>query len=759
MEEHSHLPLPRPVNFVRKSRAGFGYEQAKRNPKEFYHTEAKKLDIIGDAYKKDIKKHQEYLEPNLIFKINLVSGVSDEAFRINLRGAGIDIISSSPDKTGYWVAFTDDAKFTKFRQKLKERITRVKANFVDAIGGIEEISPDEKLGKSLVKRPLIRGRQEYLDVEIWRMKDDRLEKFMIGLEKMILKHHGEIYDKMVTGNFCVLRVKCNDELLTEMTGLREVSNVNRPPRTDVHEKLDVNIEDFDAKGTPDEKDPGILIVDSGIRKHPLIDSAVADTFAVPTLGGEIRQDRDVDDVGHGTKIAGISLYGDIGRCIEAREFVPRIWLYSAKVMYRGDDGAALFDEKSLLENQLKDAVERTIKKYKRCRIINISFGDPDKAMASGQRQFRIAALIDELSTTYPDVIFAISAGNTDNSDKPYPDYLMGDSPEVRIIDPATSAHGITVGSISKDRDLPSPFTRVGPGLQNMIKPELTDYGGGFGLDLTTINPNWASEGRLFTLDRGTSFSTPKIAHYLAKISNAFPGHSRNFLKALLLSSAAIPQERPGPLGEIGLCDRNEDLQNLLNVYGYGKPDLYRALHSESNRVLLIYEGYIGLKRVELFAINLPEEFILEKGERSIEVTLAFDPPTDSNRANYLGVSMEYHLFRDLPVENVRKLYGKIAIDESTNIVPKQIRGKEIKLMPGINLRKKGIHQKSIKQYKIKPQIDIKKPLVLAVICQKNWQDENGYKQPYSVIVTFRHNRDIDLYNAIRIKNVSRGRVR
>ena len=198
------------------------------------------------------------------------------------------------------------------------------------------------------------------------------------------------------------------------------------------------------------------------------------------------------------------------------------------------------------------------------------------------------------------------------------------------------------------------------------------------------------------MERGTSFSAPKIAYYLAKLKDAFPDASRNFLKALLLSSAVIPLERPSPLNEIDLCGKNRDLQNILNIYGYGKPDLGRALYSESNRVLLTYDGGIGLNRVELFAINLPEEFLNEKGKRAIEVILAFDPPTNSNRADYLGVTMEYHLFRNSPVENIRKSYGQTEIDEeSENIVPEEIKNKEIKMLPGINLRKKGAHQKSI----------------------------------------------------------------
>ena len=772
VEKHPHLSLLRSVNFTRKKKGkGFGYEKADRDAEKFYQTEIQKLNFIGDAYKKDKEKYHKYFDPNLIFKIKLTGkSVSDEFFRDELRRAGIKTISSAPNKLGYWVAFTDDAEFKQFRQKLETRLSKDTATFVDLIDGIEEVPPEEKLSESLKEKPLAKGKPEYLDVEIWRMEDSQLKKFTSGLSSLIEESHGEISDTLVTDNFCVLRIKCDDELLSKITELREISHVDRPPQVDIEKKLDVDIEKLKVKGSPDKNKPGILIVDSGIRSHPLLENAIADRIVLPSSDGKIKEELDIDDVGHGTAIAGIALYGDVNKCVEVNEFDPQVWLYSAKIMYRGDDGNAVFDEKSLLEHQLKDAIEKTIEKHTTCKIVNVSLGNSARKMTSGQRQFRIASLIDELSNKHHDILFTIAAGNNvDDVDdhESYPHYLMDDTPRAKIIDPATSVHGMTVGSIysfkqnkSENLDFPSPFTCVGPGLRGMIKPELVDYGGGHSQDLVTVNPGWVSEGRLFTLERGTSFSAPKIAYCLAILKDAFPDASRNFLKALLLSSAVIPLERPSPLDKINLCGNNRDLQNILNIYGYGKPDLDRALYSESNRVLLTYDGEIGLNRVELFTINLPEEFLKVRGKRAIEVTLTFDPPTNSNRSDYLGIIMEYHLFRNSPVENIRKSYEQTEIDnESENIVPEEIKNKEIKMLPGINLRKKGAHQKSIKEYQVKPQINTTEPLILAVVCQKKWFDKKNYKQPYSVIVTFRHRQDIDLYNMIKLKNRARARAR
>jgi hypothetical protein len=231
------------------------------------------------------------------------------------------------------------------------------------------------------------------------------------------------------------------------------------------------------------------------------------------------------------------------------------------------------------------------------------------------------------------------------------------------------------------------------------------------------------------------------------------------IKALLLSSASIPSERPGKLGQIDPAGSDKESIKLYSIYGYGKPDLLRAMFSEENRVLLFYDGDIGLNRINFFAIDIPKEFITEKGARSISVTLVFDPPVNRNRLDYLGVTMETHLFKNKEIIDIRRAYGQKVDEDAEEVVPEKIKNAELKLSPGVNLRKRGIHQKASVVFKNKPDIKEGKPLVLAVISQNRWIEDKDYVQPYAVIVTIQHSKEIDLYNQIQVKNRVRTRVR
>lgn len=293
----------------------------------------------------------------------------------------------------------------------------------------------------------------------------------------------------------------------------------------------------------------------------------------------------------------------------------------------------------------------------------------------------------------------------------------------------------------------------------MIKPEIVENGGGFDdeSNITTINPNWIKEGRLFTLVKRTSFSAPKVSNYIAKLINKYTDKSLNLIKALLISSTSIPQKRPDPLSKMSIENGGENSVTLLKIYIYGKPDLEKALFSESNRVILIRENTIKLNHIHIYPVYLPQNFVEKKGNRSISVTLVFDPPINKNRVDYIGTTFEKHLFKNVLIEDVIELYSsiKIAENQKEEIVPEKIRNKEIKLHPGVNLRKKGVHHKSKKEYKKQPDIDINKPLVLVVICQDKWIQDENYLQNYAVIVSVEHTDKIDLYNQIRLRNQER----
>jgi hypothetical protein len=799
-----HLDLPaHDISYSRAKKpggGGYGNLRTYSQRKEFFDIQIEQFETIKNEYKKDKERYKEYYEPHLIFKLSVNQDVNEDTFRLELNRMYIEVISPSPDKKGLWIVFTEDGNVKEFYHKLRKYVDKGSYKFFDAIDTIAEIPPEDKLGDRLKNEMLKDNEYAFLDLEIWRMEDEKLNKFIDGLKKLINTKDGKITDKFIKDNFCLLRIKANKQIVEDLLRLREIAFLDRPPNPYIeYNMLTLDIDESVEIKAPPQNASAIGILDSGIiSNHPLLKNSVGDEIAISTLySNKIDPNKPQDDVGHGTQVAGIALYGDLKERISKKNFNSEVWLLSAKIMHgeknpgTGKLEAVYDNEEKLLEHQLEKAVRYFIENYQNCKVINLSLGNSDRKMFGQKRQFNLSTLIDEL-TKELGLIFVISIGNlNDYNLDDYPAYLLEETSHAKVIEPATAALGITVVSITQNygpsvrypqdifyspakTNYPSPFTRVGPGYKGMIKPELVEEGGNvitdkntledIGGKLITLNYNWIKEGKLFSLDHGTSLSAPKVAHYIALLYNHYPSYSSNLIKALLISSARIPDSRPEPLDKITFksSEKTKEVVKLLNIYGYGKPDLYKAMYSSSSEVLLLKENRIKLDGIAIYSFYLPEEFIKESGIKTLSVTLVYDPPINKNRIDYMGCNMEFHLFKDKDIGEVIYAYKAIKIedlDPENEITPENIKLQEIKLKPGVKFRKKGVHQKGIIIDKKKPNIDINKPVVLVVICKNRWIKEKDYLQDYAVIVNIEHSGKIDLYNKVKAKNQQRIRVK
>jgi hypothetical protein len=807
MNSYEHLSLPvYNADTERQKRGGGGgfTIPAGRNKSEFSQTASQKADAIATSFQEIKRKFSGKINPSLIYEIEINQSVAPEAFEKTLVSMGIHVLSIAENKKGYWIVFSDDDDLYRFKEKLSTYGSDEgpKYDFFNAIESFCDIPREEKIGKALGEQPL-GDKPEFIDIELWKMGNpQKNEDFIIELKTTYSDLSiFRITDKLVTKSFVLLRVKLNGKIFNEIIELKEIARADRPfvPTFNPFEYRSIDISEMELNA-PDENAAGILIIDSGIiSNHPLLEKCVGGEENFQTGENEIQ-----DTAGHGTAVAGCAAYGDLEKCIEDKYFDPSNWIFSAKVMYserdvNGDTVKTTYDPEKLIEHQFKDAVESFLSNHEyHIKVVNISLGNNDEVWHKNYtRQLPLAALIDELAYTYPGVTFIVSAGNQDplkiynvisEIAGNYPKYLL-ENENFKIIHPATSALAITVGSIADQVKIekerygaeqiktaianeyqPSPFSRTGHGINGMVKPELVEYGGNLilyknygrisedtGGKMALLN-NQTTEN-IIRFDYGTSFSAPKVACLAGRIANKFQHKSANFINNMLLIGADYPFVPDKHFYDSK--DKDNALKEHLSVCGFGVSDYDRAVNSFDNRAVLFDEERIGLNQIKVYSLQLPEIFFSEAGKKKITVALTFNPETRSTRGDsYLGNRMEFHLFHSVNPQILVEKYGIISEDTERKGVPDDIKKFEIDdFFPGANTRKAGCHQKAWKEYKREPKRAPSSPISLVLLNFNKWINDENRIQDYCISVTFEHEKEIKLYNAIRTNIQLRAKVR
>lgn len=814
--QFEHLQLPKTdIQFTKRSK-GFGGGN-KRNNRSSHGSQI--LNQVSGILDRPPKEHRPFgINPKLIFKIKLAEkyNLTDD----QVTKSGLNLLAKESKKQNAIVVFPSDSELAIFKDKL-ESYSGIKENspeyaYLDAIEEIVPLEPEDRTGRLLKLEPLAESELAALDLELWHTGDisemrgyiDDLDAFLKGWSEY---PNMQVTDRHIGEYICLVRIKVRPEIVEILLSEDEVKEIDRRPKPtfELPRETNIPISDFPEIKSPPDANCGILIIDSGVQRgHPLIANTLGDTEVFPDpqhqfITGDAN-DGDIKTGGHGTAVAGIAIYGDVTQSLKNQSFQPQVWLFSARVTNQNNE----YDPDLLLENQLDRAVDYFVNNYPNCKVINISLGDDRLVYRDGQKQFRLAAKIDEIAhkLQHKNILFVVSAGNhyyeADSREllrQDYPNYLL--SEEARIIEPATAALALTVGSLSlgtgsckypedasrnaitKIEGHPSSFTRSGFGVDGMIKPELVDFGGDLIIDrqkvidndigtaILTLNKNFQGSS-LFRGCCGTSFSAPRLSNLAARLFTKFPDATSNLVRALIANSAQLPSEIPDEFNYTKKNDNAENKVKPLKIYGYGQPSYNIAAYSTSNYVVLQEEGSIPVGEFTIYEIPpLPDDFLQTKGDKRISAALAFDPPTRHTRGDsYLGVTMEFSLFRNIDADNLKNAFVKASgkndhaenlIEISLENLKKQFKSITVDLFPGTNLRKKGTLQKGeIKISSSNWKYD-GNPMYVVVACNRKWARETDVaSQRYALVVSISHSdARVNLYNSLQAKITNRPRQR
>lgn len=761
----------------------------------------------------------ERINPKLIFRIQLKKGFR-ELSEGDLQKLELTVLGR--DAAGVVVVFPSSAAVDELHRRIREYAGLVAAGHsyaeLDAIESIGELTRNDRIGSRLRAQPLADDETAPLDVELWHSGDrDECRSWVAEIRQLFGELDLAVTDDYIGVSICVLRARVNNaglELLLDPS-IDYVKQVDRRsvPSFEMGTIYQADVAQIEEMIVPPADDLiGVVVIDSGVASaHPLLRGIVGDTQSAPGVGNpDGSGDVDVVTPGHGTSVAGIAAYSDVGQCLAASVFEPTAAIFSGRVTDANNE----YDPAFLVEHQLEELVAYFLQNYPSAKVINISLGDANRVYSDDAYQFRFAAAIDELAYRYRDreIVFVVSAGNTfidlaagEDALRDYPYVVVGD--EARIIDPATAAIALTVGSLSYgegalyggqearagrglagERDWPSPFTRRGPGVNGSVKPELVDYGGDYHFSAgrlyrgqhwgipTTSSQFGPPEGRLFRTIAGTSFAAPRVANLAARLFREFPDASSNLIRCLIANSARVPSSRPPSFVEL-----NDDHPEILHTYGYGMADFERARWSAENDVQLLAQESIELDSFALYVLpSLPGEFLTERGEGQLTVSLAFDPPTRHTRLDsYLGVTMEAHLFRNRSPEQVAEVIRAYSREERETLATAQgtaldrvrlpskktLAGESpfaVNLCPGANVRKKCTLQRAScivgsRRWQYDGQ-----QLILAVICRREWAPAAVTHQRYAAVVALSHTSEtVKLHEHVRaqLQVSQRARVR
>lgn len=491
--------------------------------------------------------------------------------------------------------------------------------------------------------------------------------------------------------------------LAELRKAKELATDYRALRT--HDQQDV-IREFLQRVTPPPADaPAVCILDTGVnRAHPLLAPALAeaDTLSVKPEWGTADDARQ-----HGTEMAGVALYGDLAEAlVQPGAVALKHRLESVKLLPPAP-GANEPKDYGPFTSQAISRAELANPERNRVICMAVTADDRDlgtPSLWSGYVDQIIAARGEERGNRR---LMFISAGNA--RDEIYgPAYVYHQTSCLTgVEDPGQSWNAVTVGAYTRmweirdgdyagwapvaEPDDLSPTSRtshpwiVEDRCEWPFKPDIVMEGGNYatdgtnrdGIDDLSLLTTMLSpvQTGLFSTTRDTSPATALAARMAALIWARYPDLWPESVRGLMVHSAdwtnAMRDRFPG--------DQRAQVKRLLRCYGYGVPNLARALSSAENVVTLLYEGElqpyhrvdgsVKTKEMHLHELPWPVQVLQDLGATPVtmRVTLSYFVEPSPGRIGwttkhrYQSHGLRFDVIR--PEDSVEEFKQRLTRDE------------------------------------------------------------------------------------------------
>ncbi|APO80050.1 MULTISPECIES: S8 family peptidase [Pseudomonas] len=710
----------------------------------------------------------------------------------NLQKHGLEFISQEGKQV--CVVFATEQGLAVFQDHLNKLgvlgQTVSYKQILEAIEGIDAWSAEDRKSWALRNLGLPEGEHFKLDVELWPhyvMNHPARIRLVTGFEKWLEEAGMQTVHKLNYDSLVMYRVEATQAQADLLLNHSDVRLVDRIPQTGItYAQLNRDIAELPGNiPQPALEAARVCILDSGINtNHPLLRSAIAESESF------VEGQDEFDEVGHGTAVAGIALYGDVEACDRSNYWRPEFWLYNGKVMRKCPDTENPIYDEHTVEATLTEAVEHFVGLG--CRIFNLSLGNSN-APYDGSHVRGLAYILDVLARKH-NVLFVVSTGNFMGSSDPavpinswreeYPEYLLHESSV--IIDPAPAMNVLTVGSIARHdatvdsqrypeihqlspscENQPSPFTRHGPSVKGALKPELVAHGGNLACPVHFRNNQWKTEMRglgvltlnyqfqgntLFKEICGTSFSAPYITYLSGRLLNEYPDASANLLRAMLVNHASLPSEIETAFPDemrkgykVNKATYNREISR--DVAGYGQVNESDLFRSSDHCVVLMCEETIEKDACQFFELPLPASYLRKaRGLRELSVTLAYSPAVRTTRLDYLATQISYRLVKGKSLDEVQAHFNKENQDEAETRNDDAATNRDI----SAQLRSRGTVQSS--KWTFKQRNPDEKWFVVVIRQDREWNHPDVLvEEPYALVVTVsdRDNEQAQLYSEIQ----------